>query len=242
MKKSSINLLLILLGVAILLAGYLAIYKPTVEKTDAVNQEREALMPELNTLQGYYRNLDTYYTGIEDSQKIIKEETERYGYDIRNEDQVMYMLNLEASTGIVVDSIRFSGLRQLLSYPQVVEVGEESMERYVWQNGVSFNCLMDYDQLKSLVDFVNESNPRTSLESIMIAYASDTGILNGTASINRYFISGKDYVYIPTDIYGIEIGNDNPFASLSAEEAADGTLSEEAAAELAESGVVILDN
>lgn len=241
MKKKNINLLLILLGVVILLVGYLMVYRPTVEKTDAVNQEREALMPELHTLQDYYSHLDQYYDGIEESQRIIKEETERYAADVRNEDLIMYAMDAEARTGILVNTIRFNGMRQLLSYPTVNEEGKttEGNTRYVWQNGMSFECDMDYDQMKALIDFINLSDPRYSLEALKISFASDTGILSGTADINGYFINGSDYTYEETRIPGIAIGNNNLFASQSAE--ATGKLNEQTASELEQSGVIVLD-
>lgn len=211
LNKKNVKLLLIVLGFLILLLAYFLVYKPYTEKTEQLDNERIALQPELDQLRTYYANLDSYYDGIADSKKIIAEETAKYDDDVRSEDLIMYALKLEDKVGFHSGTLGFGGNSGMMSFDLVTDDGK--IRRNVWQTDLSLNGIMTYDQVKSYIDFINNTHPRTSLQSLQLSYNGETGNLSTNTTLSKYFIAGDDYVYEATKISGVPLGTDNLFGA-----------------------------
>lgn len=217
-SKRDAKLLLILLGIIILLVGYLAVYNPYVNKTEAVEAETAALQPELTELQGYYQNLDTYEAGIDSAAGTIDNEMANYPTDVRPEDLIMYAIKLEDKIGLSVSSISFSGAEDILDFqlPVKADDGTYSLRDVsAYSSGMTVNCNLGYQQLKDMIDYIADTEHRTSLDTVSVNFNSEDGKLIGTATINKYFVAGADETYVPTEVPNVPLGTDDLFGTFS---------------------------
>lgn len=223
-SKRDTKLLLMLLGIIILMATYLAVYNPYISKTEAVQAETAAIKPELTELEGYYENLSTYQAEIESFRQTIEDELKNYPTQIRPEDLVMYAIGLEDSIGLNISSIAFSQTEPMmpLQLPQQDESGLFSLrEASAYHSGMTISFALGYQQLKDTIDYLAKTDKRTALDTISVSFNAEDGGLLGTATINKYFVAGPDETYVETIVPNVPIGTDDLFGTFTAV-AADG--------------------
>ena len=75
--------------------------------------------------------------------------------------------------------------------------------------GTQYTCT--YDQLKKLVNFINVYPERMNIENITMGYNNETGLLQGTLTLNLYAVTGTSKEYIAPDISGLSMGQTNIF-------------------------------
>ena len=217
-SKRDAKLLLILLGIIILLVGYLAVYNPYVGKTETVEAESAALQPELAELQGYYSNLDSYYAGIDDAADTVQEELEKYPSDVRPEDLIMYVISLEDKIGLDITSIVFSGVDPIITF-QTVDENEDGTyavrDVSAFRSGMTVSCSLGYQEMKDMIDYLADTPLRTALDTVSVSFNSETGKLVGTATINKYFVAGADEEYVATEVPTVPIGTDDIFGTFT---------------------------
>lgn len=217
-SKRDAKLLLILLGIIILLVGYLAVYNPYVNKTEAVEAETSALRPTLEELNGYYQNLDSYYAGIDSAADTMEEELAKYPTDVRPEDLVMYAINLEEKIGADITGIVFSGVDPIMDFQTVSENEDGTYsirDVSAFRSGMTLSCSLGYQEMKDMLDYLIDTNFRTALDVVSVSFNSETGELIGSASINKYFVAGSDEEYVATQVPTVPIGTDDIFGTFT---------------------------
>ena len=217
-SKRDAKLLLILLGIIILLVGYLAIYNPYTAKTEAVEAETAALQPELADLMSYYDNLDEYYAGTDAAAQTVEAELRNYPAAIRSEDVILYAVAMEKQTGATISSIAFAG-EEILSQFAVMDKAADgtvaARDLTAWRTGATVSCSLSYQQLKSVIDYVNKSGDRSSLESVSVTFDSESGQLTGDVSFLQYFVAAADDEYVPSGVSGVTLGRADLFGTVA---------------------------
>lgn len=218
-SKRDAKLLLILLGIIILLVAYLAVYNPYTTRTEAVEAETAALQPQLQELQGYYQNIDSYYAGIDSAAETVEDELRHYPAAVRSEDVIMYAIAMEQQTGASISGIAFTG-EEIVSQFAVMEKAADgslaSRDMTAWRTGSTVNCSLGYDQLKSLIDYINKSGDRTALDIVSVTYDSESGGLTGEATFYKYFVASAGDAYVPAAVPGVTLGRADLFGTVPA--------------------------
>ncbi|MEA4895323.1 MAG: hypothetical protein VB064_08670 [Oscillospiraceae bacterium] len=216
-SKHDQKLILVLLGIAVFLAAYLGICKTFNGRRDELISQIAALQAETAILNEYAASESSYQTEINKIGDSISEELAKYPTDVRSEDLIMYVTELETNLGISVGSISIAS-------PEVVSkftVPEKSGGSYMLEpvaavkTALTISCSLSYGQLKKLIDYVNLNSGKADISDVSVSYDSQTGGLTGTVTIEKYFISSTDYTYTPTNIPSVDKGTDNPFGTLT---------------------------
>jgi len=217
-SKRDMRMLFMLLGAVFLLVGYFAVYHPYMEKADAVQADIDELQPKLDTLRDYFQNIDAYQAGIKETKRTVQTEMEHYSTDIRPENMILYAKSIETNFGVDVTGISFDDPISVLEFQGVEEQdGAYSVrDLTAFQRSMTINCNLSYQQMKDMIDYINTTEQRTSLDSINITYDAESGELTGDATLKQYFVTGKGDKYIAADVPDMELGKGNLFGTMSA--------------------------
>lgn len=219
LSKRDIKLLLCLLGIAVFLALYLGVYNRYVEKSEKIRTEIEALKPELRQLQEYDSAKAAYTRDIEDARAVMNGLSPRYPNDVRAEDKIMFVADLEREVGLRVSAASFTDPLLLLDFPGVAEEdgGAYSIVPLsAYSSGISLSCTMTYPQLKKALTYIYGLGPMHSVGSVSVSFDGATGELYGSMNIDKYYITGADGAYYPTRVPSCPLGTDNIFGSITA--------------------------
>lgn len=214
MKKSEIQLLLIVIGVVSAIVSWQLVYKNYVEKTEVVEAQNVPIKERLDKLEILNAKQNEYIaeTGRmrEESTAIIN--TFPPGY--RNEDIIMYLYNMEliddnevAISTITMDEgfqIPYTGILNVDSYT----LEDEGIQMFTNRNTMTFSTT--YNGLKNILNYIYGISTRKSVSQVNVT-ATDEGYLAGTMEVNFYCLIGTGFPYVETNILGVPTGTSNFF-------------------------------
>ena len=105
LKKSDINILIMLAGILLAVASYFFIYTSFTEKKAVLDGENAALQSEVDELQKLADNEQFYIEETERMDTEIQEIVAQYPAEVRPEDMVLYAIALENNNDIWVNSL-----------------------------------------------------------------------------------------------------------------------------------------
>lgn len=217
-SKRDLRLILILLSILIFVMTYFFVYSSFTTKEETVRAEIKALEPSLTEVQNYYNNLGVYQQTIEADTKVIADELVRYPNEVRSEDLIMYAVNLEDEVGLAVQTAAFSGPQLVMAIRGMLDDGNGNVAAIplsAYRNAMSISATLTYQQLKSMIDYINYTKSSAKLNTVNVSYNAETGELMGTMIIDRYFIAGGDYKYRETEVPVMGLGTDNIFGTIT---------------------------
>lgn len=217
-SKRDTKLLLILAGLLVFLAAYMGLFNPYQAKADAVAAESVQLEARVAELESLYLHLGTYEQGIEEYRDTVARQLEKYPANIENEDFLSYLLTMEKRQGITIESVSFDAPALISEFSAVVEQDGEDVPvtMSAYRTGAVMSGQMNYAQLKSVVDYLYDSDRQTSLDSVSVSYNSETAALSGSLSIAKYFVSWPDAPYTPEPLPSVNLGVNDLFGTVSA--------------------------
>jgi len=220
-KKGSDLKVFFVVFVLVILAAVLAyfyLYMPKVEERDALLRENYELESRLIELKNMAVDEDVFVKGINDSRDSIQQVLNNYSAGNTPEKSIMMINSLEKQIGIKLPNLSFSEPRTVTTV-EMPMVSENEEGKYVTsyykvsllQENLTTSYECDYEQLKKLIDFVNDYPERMNIESITMAYDSTTGGLKGNLVLNLYAVTGTGKEYTAPDISGLSMGVGNIF-------------------------------
>lgn len=220
-KKGSDLKVFFVVFVLVILAAVLAyfyLYMPKVEERDALLRENYELESRLIELKNMAVDEDVFVKGINDSRDSIQQVLNNYSAGNTPEKSIMMINSLEKQIGIKLPNLSFSEPRTVTTV-EMPMVSQNEEGKYVTsyykvsllQENLTTSYECDYEQLKKLIDFVNDYPERMNIESITMAYDSTTGGLKGNLVLNLYAVTGTGKEYTAPDISGLSMGVGNIF-------------------------------
>lgn len=216
-SKRDQGLLLIVLGLVVVLAAYFGVYQNFSAKADAASAENSGLQPRLQELEDYYSNLPVYEAGIEEISDAVDKEIKGFPSDVRSEDMIVYGNDLEKKLGVTIDSMSFSTPEMVsqFSVPHQDDNGQTVLVPYAaLSSKMDVTVKMSYNQMLDFIDYIYKKSTHTTLDNISVSYDSSTGVLTGSASMMKYFMSDSEYEYEATKLPDTDKGASNPFGTL----------------------------
>jgi len=207
----------ILVIVAAVLA-YMYLYMPLVEQRKALEKENYDLDVRLINLRNMAVDEDVYKMGINESSKTIKKVMNHYSAGHTPEKSIMMIDSLEQKIGIRLPNLTFSqpAVISTVKMPMVTETADGSYAiKYYDVNllketlATSYSC--SYEQLKKMIDYINAYPERMNIESISIAYDSESNGLRGSVTLNLFTVTGTGKEYKPPVIDDLSMGAGNIF-------------------------------
>ena len=269
MKTRDLNIILCLLAVGILIAGYYLLYRPEKDKEARLTTEINELQARYDELKAMEAHRDEYVAETEALKKQFDEEVAKYAPDLNQENTIIYLKGTEEYYET------FKNITVGLPYPETFytlgssapETGDiategsnnnAGSEPYVCEKctyPITFSA--SYDEIKDYLDYVAEYKYRMNIESITMSYNPETELCAGTIALNSFAITGPDRkpdvpsVDQPLGVENIFVGEGAPTADSSkyAEDNGDSIIGEHNlvmllnnAANDAASGVIVASN
>lgn len=219
-RKRDIKLLLILAGIVLIAASYFLVYQSYMGKAQTAEAEAQQMAPRVAQLRGYEQNVSRYRSETSKDKETIAAQMKRYPTDVRPEDMVMYAQTLGRTCGLDISKITFADPVSVLAYKSVDSKGAGTRALTAYERSMTISCNLSYQGLKQMIDTVNGSALRTTVNSISVSFDSETGQLTGNVQLNKYFITGDGDKYAPTAVPDMPLGKSNLFGTVSAGSAA----------------------
>lgn len=214
MKKKELYVLFIALGVLMFVCAWQFGYNPLQEKTEVISAENDTLSSEISRLEELDKNKEQYIANTETMKVECTEIYSRFPAGLLPEDDIMYTNGMELveTNEIAVPSMSL-GMPSIVTYQ-----GNLSIDGYELQDDTvqmlraedNFSFVTTYQGLKNTMDYIYNIPGRKSVSSISLSSSAD-GYLNGTMSLNMYYLVGTDNQYTPTDIPFVTLGKENIF-------------------------------
>jgi hypothetical protein len=234
-SKKDIKLLLYVAGIAVAVLVYFLIFQSTMEKVDALEIENSSLTAQYQQLQILDANKEQYQRDTKQANTDISAYLSHFPVYMQEEDSIMYAVDLENMTDISINNINFSQEEQLYAATlpassSAVKVSEDttddvSIYLYNMNSLYSFTCT--YDGFKEALASIQQDSDIKNVDSLSLAYDSDSGLLVGTMSVNMYFVDGRGIAYEEPYIPSMSIGVNNIFGATSSMDSEAAETSEE---------------
>lgn len=251
-KKSDINILIMLVGVLLAVISYFIVYQSFSEKTAALSAENATLQTEVDGLQELADNKTFYLEETARMDEEIKGIMAEFPSEVRAEDAVMYTDSLEKLNAIWVTQLdrEETQLVQVATEAQapatdavvenadtadaaasqdaVTATGGLKDTVFLYSSPFTINYKTTYRSIKDIILSIVESNERMNITAISLSYDAETGCLSGSLDATMYTMSGTGNVYEEIDIPGVRMGTADIFKSgavLTKESAAGGGVS-----------------
>ncbi len=221
-KKSSNDIkVFFLVFVLVILAAVLAyfyLYMPLTEDRNDLLKENHALETRLITLKNLTQEEPTFVKGITESNKAMESVLNKYSAGNTPEKSIMMTARMEEEVKIHFPDLSFTQPSVVSSVQMPVvtknESGEYSTTYYdvnLLKETLTTSYVCTYEQLKKMIDFINGYPERMNIQSITIAYDSETKGLKGSLTINLFAVTGTDKSYLPPEIKALRFGKENVF-------------------------------
>ena len=217
MKKSDVQLLLMVFGILVAFASWYFIYNANLTKIDEVHAESDALQVEINKLEALDAQKEQFLADTETMKQECDVITSYFPAGLLQEDEIMYMNNMERATmnQIVVPGISL-GLPVEVPYAGNTSVDEytltdEGIQMYTSQTNISFTTT--YTGFKNTLGYIYQMPGRKSVSAINLSASAD-GYLTGSMNVDFYYLTGTPLLYTPADIPAVPLGKDNIFGVL----------------------------
>lgn len=224
MKKSDVQILLVLLGIAILVLGYLFGFKKEKEKLENQEDTNSTLRAQLTELQEKAKMKDQLLAETDEYNKLFDKELTKYPADLNQETAVAFLKGVEEQLEFTHVGVSFTRPAEFYVLGQGTAAGtgvataDASNDSYVCQKtdyGISYSG--SYEGLKQYLDYIANYKFFMNISSMSIARSADdkTGeeIYTGSIMLHGYSVSGPDRtpekpnVDVPNGVGNIFTGN-----------------------------------
>lgn len=233
MKKSDINILIMLFGILIPVAVYFFVYNSYTEKTASLNGANEQLQVEVDYLQDLADHKQQYIDDTEAMQIQIAEIKSHFPAQYRPEDDILYIIGVENEQGATIPSISMGTSTMIeVAAPESEVVaaegeaqpegeGEEVVEGDTTEVAAPAMCLYttpinvrmtsSYRSLKDIINKLNTDNDRKSIDSLSVVFDAESGELSSALGFSAYSLTGTENEYVSPNVPGIFYGTSDIF-------------------------------
>ena len=256
LKKSDVSLLLAVIGILLVVGSYFLVYKKCGEKTDQLNAANAQLQTEVDYLQDLADHKQQYLDDTAAMQEEIDNILAQFPAAYKPEDEILYAKNLEEDFDVKIDTVTFGGSQAIevatqTSAPATEQPAEgEAVEgdaaaapaqtepvqpqKLLYASPVSVSIATTYNSIKDVITKITTDPDRKSIESLSLAFDSESGDLTGAMSFSMYSMTGTDKTYTTPEISGVHFGTNNIFNSADKKSAIQSEKAAQAAAEAEE--------
>ncbi len=230
LKKSDVNILIMLLGILIPVAIYFFVYTSFTEKTAAMNADNETLQTEVDYLQDLADHKQQYIDDTAAMQIQIDEIKSRFPAEYKPEDDIMYIIGVENDYGAEIPTIAMgtsSMIEVAAAAEETAEAPAEGAEATddaagdtvdtttpaisLYQTPISVSMQSSYRSLKDIVTYINTDTDRKSIDSLSVVFDTETGLLASTMAFNAYSLTGTEKEYAAPQVNGVFYGTSDIF-------------------------------
>lgn len=207
------NLIKGLIGIVLAVLVWMFVASPIKEKKEALAAENESLKVTKDEYEAVNAQKSKYEQGMTTLKTEREELLEDYPSGMIREDEIMYWANMErANAGqLILESIAMDNLQEVIVGEAPSSEEEGATQLHLYKAPVNYGFKSTYDGLKGMADYVFAQNDKKSIETLSAAYNTETGNLEGSLSMNMYYMVGTGKDHTPATIPSVPTGVSNVF-------------------------------
>lgn len=236
LKKSDVNILIMLFGILIPVAVYFFVYNSYTEKTASLNASNEVLQSEVDYLQNLADNKQQYIDDTAAMQIQIEEIKTHFPAAYKPEDDILYIIGVENNYGADIPTIAMGASSMIevaapvtetveagtpeVAAPAVDENGNPIVNDTtevvapaisLYQTPISVSMTSSYRSLKDIISYLNTDNNRKSINSLSVVFDAESGELASSLAFTAYSLTGTDKEYVAPTVNGVFYGTNDIF-------------------------------
>lgn len=189
MSKTNIKIILILLSLLMLGGVYMYVYQPNEQDTDTLKSETETLEARLAQLKEKEKDRDFYLQETTAYYDKFDDIAAEFPAALNQEVSIMFMKGIEDAMNQEF-LIGTAGLGRASQFYTLGGTAEAPEGYECYQASFPLSYAGTYDKVKDVIDYVMNFQYRMNIDSISIAYDTETEVLTGTINLNAYCITG----------------------------------------------------
>lgn len=207
LTDSEKKLLLIVLSLAMLACAYFFGFTKMMDQAAVLEVSNQQDSATVKTLEDMVNRQPQTIQETEGFKTYIASVIEKYPPDLLQEKSIYLIQQMEDVVGVDYSSISFSMDNLLMAFTGA----EDGANPEGYFAALSLPYEADYNQFKTLLQYVSEQKDRTTAPNISVAYDQSTGLLNGAVTFRMFYLTntGREYEDFPDT--GIESGLTNIF-------------------------------
>lgn len=245
LSKKETNMLIALAGLLIAVAAYYFGYQKLTDKADELSAQSAAMETQIATYETWLANQDVYE---EETARMKQEITDWVGEFPSNalpEDdmKLVYQLdNRSAEDYLFVESMAFGTAASAYTTDYTTDTSSlptedaelaQAANLYpvytLYQTQTSLGMTCSYSGLKKLISNVYSQSDRRAVDAVSLSFDDATGLLNGSLTLDTYYVTGSDKPYSQPSLTPVREGTDNIFGTVEAADVGETAETEESA-------------
>ena len=224
--KGQRNLLLVILAIAILFVCIYYVAKPQFEERTTILNEKDERETYYNDLKAKDVNRQQYIEDTETYETLYTEILDEFPSELYQENTIMYIEGIKNEYDFDFPSVSlgeetlFYTLGTGATGDASLDSSAETTDETATGEG-AYNCYSasfptsyagSYDNLKDVIDYIENSDYRMTVDSIDISFNEETGLYEGSMTFTSYSVSGGDRSTDQVDV-DVDTGTSNIFGN-----------------------------
>lgn len=215
------KLLLYVAGIGVLLLVFFLVFRPTREKTQTLKDENIQLANQVAELTALDQNKEEYQAQTASMNEEIVDNLKHFPVAVKEEDSIMYAVELESHNDMVINSIAISPEELLYtsSIPSTSPAVKEAPEGVtdvalnLYNTNSVYSFTSSYEGFKENLAIIMKDTDKKNVNALSLAYDAESGMLIGTMSVNAFAVDGTGAAYEEPKIPDMKIGVNNVFGT-----------------------------
>lgn len=224
------NFLLFLLAVIIVVVSVVYIAKPNFEDREEIESEKSERQTYYNDLKAKDKNRDQYIADTAMYQEAYEGILTDFPSEVYQENIIMYLQGIKDEYDFDFPDVEMG--QEILFYTLGSgAVGDASLDAdtevatdedgNIIISADAYNCYVStfpvtyagsYEAVKDVIDYIENSDFRMTVDSIDIAFNEETGDYEGELTFSAYAVDGGDRTTDQVDV-NVQTGTDNIFGN-----------------------------
>lgn len=225
------NLLLVILAIAILFVCIYYVAKPQFDDRKEILKEKDERESYYNELKEKDVNRQQYIDDTAEYEAKYTEILEEFPSELYQENTIMYIEGIKNEYDFDFPSVTM-GEETLFYTMGTGATGDASLDGGTSTDAAAgteegadtegkYNCYSatfpttyagSYDNVKEVIDYIENSEFRMTVDSISIAFDEETGLYTGDMTFSSYAVSGGDRTTDQVDV-NVDTGTNNIFGN-----------------------------
>lgn len=215
------KILLCVAGAAVVLLVFFLVFRPTREKTKVLKEENAQLATRVEELTILDQNKEEYLAETAHMNSEIVEKLSHFPVAVKEEDSIMYAVQLEKYNDMVINAISINPEELLYtssiptSSPAVKSApeGVDVTPLYLYNTNSVYSFTSSYEGFKENLAIIQKDADTKNVNALSLAYDSESGMLIGTMSVNMFAVDGTGEEYKEPGIRNMKTGVANVFGT-----------------------------
>lgn len=217
---------LYLIGIVLVIVVYAFAFNPLMDRYSAQKATQDDLQRQVDQLTEVNDNLDKYKSDTSKLKNELSTFMEGFKPDLKEEDSIVFAKGLEDKTAVNISSMAIN--ERFFVYTMGTESSEVTTEpgepipagtllipETLYAAPTTIELEGTYEQIKNLFSKINLDVNKKAITNFSLGFNSSNGKLFGSVTMNNFFLTDSDKIYLAPELTNIQIGLSDIFGTVN---------------------------